>query len=316
MSFSMQVKEELETRVDTAKHCQIAEFAAFMGMLGRIRRGHDGQMSLELVTENEIVVSRVKKLISRLFNVSEEIWDTFAEGKKNKIMTLRITDQRLVADMLMTLKWCDEQFNEIEPVFVNKRLIQKDCCRRAFLRGAFMASGSISDPNKFYHYEIVCAYEEDADVLKDIMSFFNLDAKIIVRKQNYIVYLKEGNNITDVLNIMGAVKAQMELYNVMILKDISNNINRQINCETANSNKTAEASAKQTKDIEYIRNTIGLDSLKDSLREIALLRLENPEMNLKDLGEMLDPPVGKSGVNHRLRRISEIAEELRMSRGD
>lgn len=311
MSFSMQVKEELEVKTDSAKHCQIAEFAAFMGVLGRIRRGHDGQISLELVTENDIVVNRVKKLVAKLFDVTETAYDLFVEGKKNRIMTLRFTNQRLVADMLMVLKWCDEQFDEIEPVFVNKRLIQKDCCKKAFLRGAFMASGSISDPNKFYHYEIVCAFEEDALILKDIMSFFNLDAKVIVRKQSYVVYLKEGDNITDVLNLMGAVKAQMELYNVMILKGISNNINRQINCETANSNKTAEASAKQTKDIEFIRDTIGLESLKDSLREIAYLRLENPEMNLKDLGEQLEPPVGKSGVNHRLRRISEIAEELR-----
>lgn len=311
MSFSMQVKEELEAKTDSAKHCQIAEFAAFMGVLGRIRRGHDGQISLELVTENDIVVNRVKKLVAKLFDVTETAYDLFVEGKKNRIMTLRFTNQRLVADMLMVLKWCDEQFDEIEPVFVNKRLIQKDCCKKAFLRGAFMASGSISDPNKFYHYEIVCAFEEDALILKDIMSFFNLDAKVIVRKQSYVVYLKEGDNITDVLNLMGAVKAQMELYNVMILKGISNNINRQINCETANSNKTAEASAKQTKDIEFIRDTIGLESLKDSLREIAYLRLENPEMNLKDLGEQLEPPVGKSGVNHRLRRISEIAEELR-----
>lgn len=200
-------------------------------------------------------------------------------------------------------------------MFVDARIVAMDCCKKAFIRGAFMERGSISDPNKFYHYEIVCKYEEDADILMDMLRFFGLDAKVIVRKNSFVVYMKEGNNITDTLNLMGAVVSQMNLYNVMILKGISNDVNRKVNCETANLNKTIEAAVKQIKDIELIRDTVGLDSLSDSLMQVALLRLENPDMSLQGLGELLDPPVGKSGVNHRLRKIGEKADELRQSIG-
>ena len=144
-----------------------------------------------------------------------------------------------------------------------------------------------------------------------MMTFFNLDAKITARKKNYIVYIKEGSHITDCLNVCGAYVSQMNLYNVMILKGMRNDVNRKVNCGTANLNKTIEAAVKQIRDIEYIRDTVGLDYLKPMLRDVARLRLDNPDMNLKDIGELLDPPVGKSGVNHRLRKISETAQSLR-----
>jgi DNA-binding protein WhiA len=212
----------------------------------------------------------------------------------------------------MALKWCDEEMKELHPVFVNKMLIQKECCKRAFIRGAFLAAGSISDPNKFYHFEIVCDAEKDAIQLREVLEFFHLEAKVIQRKKNFVVYLKEGNNITDVLNVMGAFVSQMNLYNVMILKGMRNDVNRKVNCETANLNKTVEAAVKQIRDIEYIRDTIGLENLTDGLRDVAYVRLENPDMNLKSIGELLSPTVGKSGVNHRLRKLSEIAEQLRL----
>jgi len=311
MSFSSEVKDELEKKIDTAKHCQIAEFAAFMGMAGSVNETDDGNLVLEFVTENETALKKFNALLFKIFGIKEDEYKILSENKSGKDYIVRIEDQSQLAGILMTLKWCDDQFTEIEPVFVDPRIVQKDCCKKAFVRGAFMVSGSISDPNKFYHYEIVCRYEEDAESLKDILNFFNMDAKVIVRKNSFIVYLKEGNNITDTLNLMGAVVSQMNLFNVMILKGISNDINRKVNCETANLNKTIEAAVKQIKDIEYIRDTVGLETLKDNLREIAYLRLENPDMNLKDLGEMLDPPVGKSGVNHRLRKLGEMADELR-----
>jgi hypothetical protein len=160
----------------------------------------------------------------------------------------------------------------------------------------------------------VCEYEEDAAQLQELMHFFELDAKVIMRKRSFVVYLKEGSNITDVLNLMGACVSQMKLYNIMILKGMRNDVNRKVNCETANLNKTVAAAVKQIRDIEYIRDTVGLESLNDGLRQVAVIRLENPDMNLKDIGERLNPTVGKSGVNHRLRKISEMAEEIRSAR--
>lgn len=312
MSFSLEIKEELETRIDTAKHCQIAEFAAIMAFCGKVRRRTGGLMALELTTENEVVRRKVVELAIKAFSASEESFEVEYEGKNNRIINIFINDEKLIAKILMAIKWCDDNFTVVEPVFVNHRIIQKECCKRAFIRGAFLAAGSISDPNKSYHYEIVCEYEEDAVQMQELLKFFNLDAKIIQRKRNYVTYIKEGNNITDVLNIMGAFVSQMKLYNVMILKGMRNDVNRKVNCETANLNKTIEAAVKQIRDIEYVRDTVGLESLSDGLREVAEIRLKNPDMKLKDIGELLNPPVGKSGVNHRLRKISELAQKLRI----
>lgn len=311
MSFSSDVKEELEKKIDSAKHCQIAEIAAIMALSGNISWQSDGNIEIIITTENKMVTSKFIALIDKAFSISEDKCELFYEGKKNSIINLYIKNQECVAKILMAIKWSDEKMEVIQPEFVHKLIVQKECCKRAFIRGAFLAAGSISDPNKFYHFEIVCGCEEDAQILQEMLAFFKLDAKVIQRKKNFIVYLKEGNNITDVLNVCGAYVSQMQLFNVMILKGMRNDVNRKVNCETANLNKTVEAAVKQIRDIEYVRDTIGLENLNDGLRDVAYLRLENPDMNLKNLGEMLNPAVGKSGVNHRLRKISQIADELR-----
>ena len=194
---------------------------------------------------------------------------------------------------------------------VKNLIIQNSCCRRAFVRGAFLAAGSLSDPEKFYHFEIVCSSEEKAEQLREIIGTFSIEAKIVVRKKYYVVYIKEGSQIVEILNVMEAPLALMELENIRILKEMRNSVNRQVNCETANINKTVSAAVKQLQDIAYIRDTVGLDYLPESLAEIAQARLERPDATLKELGEILSPPVGKSGVNHRLRKISSIAESLR-----
>ena len=214
--------------------------------------------------------------------------------------------------MLHAVKLLDEHGEVGENLnVVQNVVIQQSCCRRAFIRGAFLASGSLSDPEKFYHFEIVCATEEKAKQLQGIIATFDLEAKIVKRKRYYIVYIKEGSQIVDILNVMEAPVALMELENIRILKDMRNSVNRQVNCETANINKTVSAAVKQIEDIEYIRDTIGLENLPENLEEIARERVERPEATLKELGEALDPPVGKSGVNHRLRKLCDIAEQLR-----
>ena len=190
-------------------------------------------------------------------------------------------------------------------------ITQNACCKRAFIRGAFIASGSMSDPKKAYHFEIVADGEEKAGQLRDLIQAFSVDAKIVMRKKNYVVYVKEGSQIVDLLNVMEAHVALMDLENVRILKEMRNSINRQVNCEAANISKTVAAASKQIEDIIYIRDNVGLGDLADGLEDIARLRIEYPEASLKELGAMLLPPIGKSGVNHRLRKLSMIAEELR-----
>lgn len=174
-----------------------------------------------------------------------------------------------------------------------------------------MASGSMTDPNKAYHFEIVCRTPEQAARLQELMREFETEPKIIERKNYHVVYLKEGSQIVDMLNVMEAYVSLMNLENVRILKEMRNSVNRQVNCETANISKTVNAAVKQIADIELIRDTEGLDSLPLPLREMAMVRLEYPEAPLKDLGKYMDPPVGKSGINHRLRKLAAVAEAIR-----
>jgi DNA-binding protein WhiA len=173
-----------------------------------------------------------------------------------------------------------------------------------------MAAGSISDPTKSYHFEIVCRTMEQAAQLQELMTGFETDAKIVERKERYVVYLKEGEQIVDMLSVMGASVSLMNLENVRILKEMRNSINRKVNCETANINKTVSAAVKQLEDIRRIRDTIGFDQISPQLAEMAQVRLDYPDATLKELGTYLDPPVGKSGVNHRLRKLAAIAENL------
>lgn len=170
MSFSSDVKEELSARLDSARHCQIAEFAAIMGMSGRIRRSSGGEMQVELLTENEVARYKFIVLLETIFDIDSS--DILYISESSRDTSIRICDQKQVAKILQTLKWADDTFEHIEPVFVDPRIVQKDCCKKAFIRGAFIAAGSISDPNKFYHYEIVCDYEEDAECVKDMLCFF------------------------------------------------------------------------------------------------------------------------------------------------
>lgn len=190
-------------------------------------------------------------------------------------------------------------------------ILKSACCKRAFLRGAFLCIGSVSDPEKSNHLEFVCNDEKQAQLLQGIMQEFDIVAKMVLRKKYFVVYLKDGTEIVDLLNVMEAHVSLMEFENQRILKEISNTVNRRVNCETANIAKTVNASTKQLEDILLIRDKYGLRRLPDNLREMAEVRIENPDATLKELGEYLNPPVGKSGVNHRLRRLGEIADKLR-----
>ena len=182
---------------------------------------------------------------------------------------------------------------------------------KGLIRNAFLQSGSISDPEKFYHLEIVFTEYEEALEIKQMIERFQLDAKIVERKGHYVVYLKEGAQIADMLRIMEAPLALMEFENIRIVKEMRNSINRQVNCEAANLGKTISAAVKQVEDIRFIDSKVGLDNIPEGLAETARKRLEYPEATLKELGELMEPPLGKSGVNHRLKRLSEIAEDLR-----
>lgn len=288
MSFSSDVKEELAKQFSKSRHCQIAELA---GMLELDGWANEKGTALDLHSDNFMLIQKYALLMKQIFAVDIHY-------------PLRPEDVKRV---LETLKW---QPGQVGSDRASSLLLQNTCCRRAFIRGAFLAAGSISDPNKSYHFEIVCITMAQAAQLQEIISGFEVEARIVERKGHYVVYIKEGSQIVDMLNVMEAYVSLMKLENVRILKEMRNSVNRKVNCETANISKTVNAAVKQIEDITKIRDEIGFDNLPDHLREMALLRLEHPDAPLKELGNYLDPPVGKSGVNHRLRRLSEIADSL------
>ncbi len=199
-----------------------------------------------------------------------------------------------------------------ETALDDPELVRRPCCRKAFLRGLFLKSGSINDPEKMYHLEIAAGSRNFAIRLKEILTSYQLRAKIVDRKGHSVVYLKDSSQIADFLALIQANVSLFSLENTMVVKDVRNTVNRRVNCETANIKKTVSASISQIEAIEYIRDHIGFEKLPVSLQEIARLRLENPDDSLQDLGEKLNPPVGKSGVNHRLRKLKKIAEEEKL----
>lgn len=314
MSFSGEVKEELSRQFHKSRHCQIAEIAAILSFVGKSEE-IQGEKTLRVYTENISLARKYFLLMRKTFhaNVSIAVRQN-VYLHKSRIFVISLTVPEEIRKVLLSVKWQNEKGEDIRtPGLVNRILVQNTCCRRAFIRGAFLSAGSMSDPEKSYHFEVVCSGQQKAVQLQEIINSFGMDAKIVQRKKSHVVYLKEGSQIVDMLNIMEAHVALMNLENVRILKEMRNSVNRQVNCETANINKTVSAAVKQIEDIKYIQSVRGLDSLSDSLKEIALLRLAYPEAALKELGTYLNPPVGKSGVNHRLRKLCEIAEDLRQS---
>ena len=293
MSFSSTVKNEISTHVSSARHCQLAELAAIIQSLGRIVNSPDGHSELVIDTDNDIISQKCFTLLKKTFNI------------------VSLTDHDDVWNVLQALKLVDSDgvFRGLNRP-ISPLLIKNACCKRAYLRGMYMCVGSMSDPNKGYHLELVCGMEPIAMQIIEILADFGLEAKMIARKRYFVVYIKESESIVDFLNICEAHVALMEFENLRIVKEMRNSINRRVNCEAANITKTVNAATKQIEDIEYLRDHYGFNNLPANLREMAEVRLEHPDATLAELGTYLDPPVGKSGVNHRLRRLSEIASQM------
>ncbi|MBP3325853.1 MAG: DNA-binding protein WhiA [Coprococcus sp.] len=317
MSFSAEVKKELAKNMSGARHCQIAELAAMISMVADIQYKDNIPVRLKIATERSVIARNISGLIRKLFHYLPEV-SVRRTGSNSRLYRMMVTDAAMVQKMLDTLKLIGQDdigmgVSEVscQDMKISGLITQQDCCRRAFLKGAFMTSGSISDPNKGYHLEIVCNNDIRALFIKKLIREFDIEGRIVRRKRYRVVYVKDGAMIVDMLNIMGAHISLMNMENVRILKDISNNINRRVNCEAANLNKTVSAAVKQIQDINYIIETKGIKYLPENLRSLAEVRLEAEDASLKELGEMMNPPLGKSGVNHRLRKISEIADELR-----
>ncbi|MCR4787538.1 MAG: DNA-binding protein WhiA [Lachnospiraceae bacterium] len=252
MSFSSDVKEELESVFPNARHCMLSELAS-------INRYISGR------ADSESSASR------KLFSLQ----------KKTNMLE----------------KYVDADF-------------KRSCCIRAYLRGAFLCTGSVNDPGKSYNLEFVLSDSKEAERISELLKTFDIDSRINKRKNTFVVYIREAEGIVDMLNIMGAHRSLMYVESLRVVKDVRNNLNRKVNCEAANIVKSVNASARQIEDIKKIDRVLGLKKLEEPLREMAYVRLEHESATLAELGGYLNPPVGKSGVNHRLRKLSEIADRL------
>ena len=313
MSFSSKVKEELSKDCNNPRHCCIAETAAIISMCGKVIFDEKDRVRIEIHTENVTVARKYFTLLKKTYNINTDISIRHSSSlNKNRSYVLSVNDDETARKILMTCRLM-KPFGVIEEDFSisDSLIIQRECCKRAFLRGAFLAAGSVSDPVKTYHFEIVCLSEAKAKQLQMIMETFNINARVIKRRKYFVVYVKDSSQVVDLLNIMGAYNALMDMENVRIVKDMRNNVNRKVNCETANINKTVSAAVKQIEDIRFIQMSSAFDELPESLQEMAELRVRYPEATLAELGQLLDTPVGKSGVNHRLKKISLFADELR-----
>ncbi|MGN0313829.1 MAG: DNA-binding protein WhiA [Fusicatenibacter sp.] len=311
MSFSSDVKEELSRQISLARHCQIAEIAAIFALCGQTRQNEQGESFIRIQTENAYVARKYFTLLKKTFNIEAKL--SVKQNQKENTYLIVVSgtdDSRRILEAIKQTESSGEA-----TLLVHKIVIQRQCCKRAFLRGAFLAAGSISDPNRFYHFEIVCQDQRKAEELREIIGSFGIEARIVSRKNHFVVYIKEGDQIVELLGIMEANISLMNLENIRILKEMRGSVNRKVNCEMANLSKTVNAAVRQIEDIRYIERTIGFSALPEGLEEIARMRLAYPEASLVELGRMLTPVVGKSGVNHRLRKLKEIAEDLRRKQG-
>jgi len=310
MSFSTETKNELARIFPEKQCCCVGELAAVTRLDGTMHIDENQQVSLVITTESSPVARKVFRLFKELYDIEPKIHiQRKKRFKKNILYSVRVGSSSKMMKILKELGVLGDD-GEILPG-INKALLKKKCCRRSYLRGVFLGAGSINNPEGNYHLELITNNNFFAQEIVRLMDQFpELQAKISQRKKSYIVYLKESEQIAAFLNIIGAHRTLLEFENIRVLKDMRNKVNRLVNCDTANLKKAVNASLRQVKQIKLIEERIGLEKLSPRLREIARLRLENPDSSLKELGEMLKPPVGKSGVNHRLRKIEAIAEKI------
>lgn len=309
LSFTDQVKNEL-TRLSLGKSCcQRAELAALIQVGGSLSLKKEG-FSLQIITTHASVARRAFRLIKSLFTVpSQVIIRQQNKLRKNKSFLLSIHGSKKIKNVMCQLGLHRQN------VFFDSRLpaelIASRCCRRSYLRGAFLASGSLSRPEGGgYHLEITTTYEGHALALARLIKSFDFQIRCFPRKNHYVLYSKNSESIADFLRLIGAHAALLRFESARVYKGFRNKVNRLVNCETANLTKTVNASQSQIEDIIYLQKNLGFDNLSPALRHVARLRLQYPEASLRELGQLSSPPLSKSCVNHRLRRLKDMARNL------
>ncbi|WP_044974369.1 DNA-binding protein WhiA [Ruminococcus sp. HUN007] len=299
MSFSNEVKAEIISAVTDKDK----KFACLYGLILFCNRITRDEICFQ--SENQLVAETFSALFAEIFKNTVKINEDVTERKNGtSLYSFTVTGRENVKVITDRFR-IDPEAREIDLKNIDNNSMAN------FLAGVFLSCGSVNNPENGYHLEFVIGTGNLCEDLNILLNSFDLKAKTVTRKNNYILYIKESENIEEILTFMGAQNSTLEIMNIKILKDMRNRVNRVRNCDMANLNKTSAASVSQLQDIRLIESRMGLENLPDTLREIAEARLENPEFSLNDLGEILDPPIGRSGVNHRLKRIKQIADQIR-----
>ncbi len=312
MTFSSKIKDELSrTEIDDILSAK-SETAALVRTMGYVTLKGFNKMEIEFSTENAAVARRIFRLLKTAFEISTQVSvEKTNRLKKHNNYIIKIGDEEAKNFLQETGIASTDNFNIMTFDFgVPEELTKNDACKRAYIKGTFMGCGSVSDPEKSYHAEFISSREEHSKGICRLLEGFGITGKTILRKNYYVTYIKESEQISDLLALLGANNAVLEFENVRAVKETRNQINRVINCETANLDKIVDTSMRQINNIKVLKKHKAMDKLPEHLKELAYLRLKHTNASLKELGEMLNPPLGKSGVNHRLRKIEEIAEGL------
>lgn len=312
MSYSGKVKAEVIRETELTNEEFLALLSAVMKVTGTMSILSLGKIGFRISTENPSTARFLYKNCKEKLKLKVSIKVKQASSlKKNNLYLISFDAVKdLKAFLIKTYVLEIEDGSLIFNHDVPEEFIKDENLKRSYIKGAFLASGSVSDPEKQYHLEFVTHSEHYAGEFKKLLKTYGLKGKIVERQGNFVVYIKEGEQISDMLGVIGAHNSLLELENIRIIKDMRNNVNRIVNCETANLTKTVNAAVRQVESIKKIQKEYGLKRLPEQLREIAKLRLKHQDMPLVELGELLNPPIGKSGVNHRLRKIEKIAQEL------
>lgn len=307
MSYASDVKKELTT-LEVHKENAKAELMALIRMNGSISLANH-KIILNIQTENPAIARRIYKLILEFYEVeSKLVVRKKMKLNKNNVYVVRIANQ---AQAILDNLGIFDNYQIVERVPIE--LLKDDSQVRSYLRGAFLAGGSVNNPETSrYHLEIYSLYEEHNDMISEMMNKYELNSRTTDRRSGYITYLKEAEKIANFLQLIGATNAMLKFEDVRIMRDMRNSVNRLVNCENANMNKVANASTKQISNIQFIDDTVGLDKLPEKLYEVAITRMKMPEVSLKELSESLPSgAISKSGINHRLRKINEFADKIR-----
>ncbi len=310
MNFSTQIKNELARLYSRKRCCRVAELSALLHLDGTFHIQGDQRYAFHTKSENAAVARKTYRLLTSLFPISAEILISKSEKlKKNNEYVIFIHPQESFTQALNETGVLDDQMRIYHKIL--PRLVKKGCCATAYLRGAFLGGGTITSPHSNYHFELTCDSEDLSYDLQKLMDRFDLRARISRKRKHYAVYLKESERIAKFMTLVGAHNAVLQWEDIKIVKDIRNQVNRLVNCDTANLNKTVEAAQAQIENIKVIDEAWGLTELSGNLQEIAQIRLLYPEANMRELGELCKPPLSKSAVFHRLRKINELAKSLK-----